>query len=123
MTALTDGGAPGALARNALAASGSLHAPHLVDVEVTAAVRGLVLGGRVEAGDGMGALTDLVGYPITRYDHGPLLERVFELRDQLTPYDAMYVALAELLETHVLTADRRMAGSVAELDVVQVLEP
>ncbi|MDQ3450324.1 MAG: type II toxin-antitoxin system VapC family toxin [Actinomycetota bacterium] len=123
VTALTDGGAEGALSRNALASSGSLHAPHLLDVEVTAALRGLALGNRIDASDAATAIADLVGYPIARYDHAPLLERTFELRDVLTTYDAMYVALAELLETYVLTGDRRMARAVASPDLVRVLEP
>ena len=57
------------------------------------------------------ALTDLQELPLRRFPHPPLMARCWELRDNLTVYDASYVALAELFEVTLLTADQRLAAS------------
>jgi len=86
-----------------------LHAPHLVDVEVAQALRRYVREGDLEPSSAAAALDDLRSLDLERHAHEPLLERVWTLRDNLTAYDAVYVALAEALETKLLTCDARLA--------------
>lgn len=91
--------------------SQSLAAPHLIDVEVAQVLRRYARAGELDEARGEEALDDLVDLPIQRYAHDVLLGRAWELRDNLTAYDAMYVALAELLEARLITADQRLAKS------------
>ena len=88
-----------------------LHAPHLLDVEVLQVLRRLVRDGSLTARDAAAALNDLRALDVERHDHGPLLDRVWALRKNLTAYDAVYVALAEALDTTLLTCDRKLARS------------
>jgi predicted nucleic acid-binding protein len=87
----------------------SLHAPHLLDVEVASVLRRYHLAGELSAEEGREALADLAGLDIVRYPHHPLLPRVWELRASVTAYDAVYLALAEVLGAPLLTLDRRLA--------------
>jgi predicted nucleic acid-binding protein len=89
----------------------TLHAPHLIDVEVAQVVRRYAAAGTIEPDRGRAALADLADFPLRRYPHGFLLPRVWELRDNLTAYDAVYVALAEALDAPLLTRDRRLAAA------------
>jgi predicted nucleic acid-binding protein len=93
-------------ARQALADE-QLHAPHLVDSEVASGLRRLMAAGQLQAADGWTALDTWRHLGLTRYALHPLLDRVWELRDNLSAYDASYVALAELLDCSLLTADAR----------------
>jgi predicted nucleic acid-binding protein len=86
-----------------------LHVPHLADVEVAQTLRRLVREGEVDAATAVAALADLRDLDLERHAHEPLLERVWALRENLTAYDAVYVALAEALETTLLTCDARLA--------------
>jgi predicted nucleic acid-binding protein len=86
-----------------------LHVPQLFDLEVAAALRRLVLRRATPSGAAAAALADLAELPVARYPHLPLLPRVWELRSNLTPYDAVYVALAEELDAPLLTTDLRLA--------------
>jgi predicted nucleic acid-binding protein len=86
----------------------ALDAPHLVDVEVAQALRRLVAAGELEPGAAATALDDLALLDLERHSHEPLLERVWALRENLTAYDAVYVALAEALDTTLLTCDARL---------------
>ncbi len=89
-----------------------LHTPGLCDVETAAAVRAALLRGRLESPEQAALLLDdLDGMPVVRYDHGPLLRRVLELRDNFSAYDATYVALAEALGASLVTADARLAAA------------
>lgn len=84
-------------------------APALIDLEFLSAVRGLLarkLVSRVAAEE---SIERFLAAPINRYPHGPLAWRAWELRANLTPYDAAYVALAEMLGTTLLTVDGRLA--------------
>ena len=110
VTSLVDQGESGAEYRARLAADLDQHAPGVVDLEVIAAVRRLARErlGTVEAGE---AVADLSELPIRRYPHRALLPRIWELRHNLTPYDAAYVALAEVLGAPLLTADAKLAGA------------
>ena len=89
----------------------TLHAPHLLDVEVAQVLRRFSANGNIEAARGRAALADLVDLPVRRYPHDFLLPRVWELRNNLTAYDAVYVALAEALDAPLLTRDRRLAAA------------
>lgn len=101
------------LSERMLAPQETLHAPHLLDLEVAQVLRRYTLAGQVEARRAAEALEDLVALPIVRYPHDLLLPRIWQLRHWLTPYDAAYVALAEALEAPLVTRDRRRASSKA----------
>ena len=92
----------------------TVHAPALIDPEVSSVVRGLAITGspkRITATRATQMLTDYAGLPIVRYPMKPLQARVFELRHNFTAYDAMYVALAELLSLPLLTDDAKFGGT------------
>lgn len=99
----------------------SLHAPHLLDVEFTQVLRRLVRERTVEASRAEQAIVDLVNLPITRYPHFVFLPRVWQLRHNLTAYDALYIALAERLNATLVTRDGRLSaagGHRAHIEVV-----
>lgn len=98
-----------------------LHAPHLVDIEVVQALRRYVRDGEIDEAAGALALEDLRSLDVERHPHEPLLARVWDLRDNLTAYDAVYVALAEALDSKLLTCDGRVGrapGMRGRVDVV-----
>jgi predicted nucleic acid-binding protein len=95
-------------ARRALA-SQQLHAPHLVDSEVANGLRRTVAAQQLDADAEWTALDTFRRLGITRYPVFSYLDRVWELRDNLSAYDASYVALAELLDCNLLTADARLS--------------
>lgn len=98
-----------------------LHAPHMLDVEVAQVLRRYAGSGEIDSERGRAALADLVDFPIRRYPHGFLLPRAWEIRNNLTAYDAVYVALAEALDATLVTRDRRLAaapGHQARVEVV-----
>ena len=86
-----------------------LHAPHLLDIEVAQALRRYVQAGELDTQAAASALGDLRALDLERHAHEPLLDRVWSLRDNLTAYDAVYVALAEALDTTLVTCDGRLA--------------
>lgn len=118
--ALGDDGDDGDRARARLRGE-RLIAPHLIDVEVASAWRGLAAAGHLSARRVALALTDLQELPIRRAPHKPLLARCWELRANLTMYDATYVALAEALEAPLITADKRLAAAPGLRCQVEVL--
>jgi predicted nucleic acid-binding protein len=104
LSALLNAGA----ARDAVA-SEQLHAPHLIDSEVASGLRRRVSAQRLDGAAGWLALDTWRRLGMTRYPVFTLLERVWEIRDNLSAYDASYVALAELLGCSLLTADARLS--------------
>ncbi len=88
-----------------LVGSESLHAPHLIDAEVVSALRRLGLAGTLNAENGLRSVETWSQLAVIRYAAEPLLRRVWELRERISAYDAMYVALAELLDCALVTAD------------------
>ena len=86
-----------------------LHAPHLIDTEVASGLRRTVRSQRLSADAGLAALDTFRRLGMTRYPGSSLLPRVWDLRDNLSAYDACYVALAELLGCDLLTADARLS--------------
>jgi predicted nucleic acid-binding protein len=89
----------------------SLHAPHLLDVEVTQVLRRFVREKAITEDRAQEFLDDLADLPLHRYPHDFLLARVWDLRANLTAYDAVYVALAELLDAPLLSCDRKIASA------------
>ena len=86
-----------------------LHVPHLADLEVAQALRRYVRDGDLTAAAAAAALDDFRALDLQRHAHEPLLERIWELRQNLTAYDAVYVALAEVLDSVVLTTDAHLS--------------
>jgi len=101
--------------------SESLHAPHLLDVEVAQVLRRYVREKIITAQRGQEALEDLGDFPLSRYPHDFLIPRAWELRATLTAYDAVYVALAELLDAPLLTCDGRIAAAAGHYANVEVV--
>ena len=106
----------------ALLGSEDLHAPGLIDAEVVSALRGLILGRHLTVPRAHDLLTDYDDIPLERWSTGDALRRrAFALRDNLTAYDATYVALAEALDCPLITRDKRLGrtrGHQARIDVV-----
>ena len=100
-----------------------LRAPHLIDLEVLSVIRSAVAAGDVTAARAGRAVANLRILPIQRSNHVRLIQRCWELRDNVTPYDAAYVALAEATSSLLLTADGRLArapGIRCEVEVLVV---
>ena len=87
----------------------TLHAPHLIDVEIAQVLRRYALTGQVNATRCEQAIEDWRAFRVHRYPNEPLLDRLWALRDNLTAYDAAYVALAEAMDAPLLTSDSRIA--------------
>ncbi len=121
-TALGDDGPDGDHARIRLRGE-RLSAPQQVDLEVTSVLRRQVHSGAADLRRAALALADLAALPLRRAPHRPLLARCWELRDNLTVYDASYVALAEALNVTLLTGDGRLARAPGLRCHVEILRP
>lgn len=99
----------------------TLHAPHLLDVEVAQVLRRYHLSGALGSDRARQALVDLADLDIARYPHDSLLPRVWALRRNVTAYDAVYLALAEVLGAGLLTFDRRLASAGGHRARIEVL--
>lgn len=119
--ALADDGPDGDAARRRLRGQ-RLAAPELIDLEVASVLRRRHRSGDLTGPRARLALTDLADLPLARASHRSLLQRIWELRDNLTVYDACYVALAEALGATLLTGDRRLAGATSLGCRVEVLD-
>jgi predicted nucleic acid-binding protein len=86
----------------------SLAAPTLIDVEAAHAIRGLLLGRKIESADAHRAISTLPRLPVSRVQHTDLLPRMWQLRGNYTAYDATYIALAEALDAPLITGDERL---------------
>jgi predicted nucleic acid-binding protein len=109
------------LAERLFAPRETLHAPHLIDLEVAQVLRRYAMTGQLNATRGRQALEDLVDFPLLRYPHDLLLPRIWTLRNKLTAYDAAYVALAEALHAPLLTRDSALAmapGHDARIELI-----
>lgn len=98
----------------------SLHAPHLIDLEVGQVLRRLVREGAISAHRAGQAIEDLLDLRLTRYPHFVLLPRIWLLRQNLSAYDAAYIVLAEKLGATLLTRDRRLASAAGHAALVEV---
>lgn len=99
----------------------SLHAPELLDLEFAQVLRRLVREGALTASRAEAAIQDLLDLRITRYPHFVLLPRIWQLRHNLSAYDAAYVVLAETLGATLLTRDARLASAVGHAATVEVV--
>jgi predicted nucleic acid-binding protein len=99
----------------------TLHAPHLIDLEVAQVLRRYAASGAMTADRGAQALQDLTDFPLVRYPHDLLLPRIWALRHNLTAYDAAYLALAEALEAPLLTRDAALAAARGHTVAVELL--
>ncbi|MDO5628452.1 MAG: type II toxin-antitoxin system VapC family toxin [Mobilicoccus sp.] len=122
-TSVAVAGLTGHPAARQIMTGGPLTAPAHIDVEVAHTLRGLVMGGKLPTA----AATRLIALwrtvELERVSMAPMLPRIWELRDNLTCYDAAFVALAESLSISLVTADRRLARAPGLLCVVHVVEP
>ena len=101
----------------------SLHVPHLTDVEVAQALRRYTQDGELNAAAAAVPIEDLRALDLQRHAHEPLLDRVWELRHNLTAYDAVYLALAEVLDVKLLTCDGRLARAPGALRRIDLVKP
>ncbi len=97
------------------------HAPHLADVEVTQGLRRLVRTGEVSPARAADAIADLADIDLHRHPHLDLLTRAWKLRENVTAYDAMYVALAEALDAPLVTCDRPLASTAGHRATIEVV--
>jgi predicted nucleic acid-binding protein len=98
-----------------------LHAPHLLDVEIAQGLRRLVRTGEVSSGRAEEAIADLTDVVLQRHAHLDLLDRAWKVRDNISAYDAMYVALAEAIAAPIVTCDSPLAkapGHRARIEVI-----
>jgi predicted nucleic acid-binding protein len=98
------------------------HSPHLLDVEVTQGLRRLVRAGEVSPDRAAEAIADLTDLHLHRHAHLDLLTRAWKLRDNVTAYDAMYVALGEALDAPVVTCDKPLAKAPGHRARIEVIE-
>jgi predicted nucleic acid-binding protein len=109
------------LTQRLLAPGESLHAPHLIDLEVAQVLRRSCVAGRISPKRGREALDDLAALRLMRHPHLPYLERIWELRHNVTSYDAAYLALAEALAAPLLTCDRALASAPGHRATVELV--
>ncbi|HTT38580.1 MAG TPA: type II toxin-antitoxin system VapC family toxin [Burkholderiales bacterium] len=98
----------------------TLHAPHLIDLEVAQVLRRYVRGGEVDSERALEALSDFAALQVSRYPHDFLLPRICQLRNNATAYDAGYLILAEVLDCPLVACDQALAGVPGHAAQVQV---
>ncbi|MGA8489388.1 MAG: type II toxin-antitoxin system VapC family toxin [Terriglobales bacterium] len=99
----------------------SLHAPELLDLEVAQVLRRLLREGALSSSRAQAAIEDLLELRITRYSHSLLLPRIWQLRHNLSAYDAAYVVLAEKLGATLLTRDAKLASAAGNSAIVEIV--
>jgi len=120
VTALT---APGTPAADLLSGDDAVfQVPSIFDAEVLSALRSLVRGQKFDDAAATELVADLMVLPVDRWHMSPLLPRMWELRENLTPYDAAYVALAELTGAVLVTGDERMTAAPGARCDIQVIK-
>jgi predicted nucleic acid-binding protein len=112
-----------AIAREVLNPDQQIHAPYLVDVEVTQTLRRLLLARQLTPVRAEEALADFGLLAIARHPHAPLLRRMWALRANLSACDATYVVLAEALDAPLLTCDAKLAGASGHRAQIQLVRP
>ena len=117
-----DDGADGRRARSEVRSAGELAAPDLVDVETVAVLRKRWMAGTISEIRFEEAIDDLEAIEMERYPALPLMRRSYDLRANVTSYDATYIALAEVLDCELLTGDRRLARAPGPRCVIRLLQ-
>lgn len=107
--------------RRLLDSAESLHAPHLLDLEVAQVLRRYVMIGDLTPQRATQALADLADLPILRYPHDLFLPRIWALRHNVTAYDAAYLALAESLPAPLITCDARLAATLGHRATIELV--
>ncbi|HVB26659.1 MAG TPA: type II toxin-antitoxin system VapC family toxin [Mycobacteriales bacterium] len=120
---IADDGPDGQLARSELRDADGAAIPDLADVETVAVLRKRWLAGELSARRFATAIDDLEELDLQRYPTLPLMHRAYELRSNVTAYDAAYVALAEALDAELVTADSRLANATGPRCPIRVLQP
>lgn len=115
------GTAKGRRVAEAIGSEHSLHAPELLSLEIASVLRGLVRTGQIDVTDADQVIADLGSLGIEFYEHLAFLPRVFAMRDNLTAYDAAYVALAEALGVALLTCDMKLGRAPGNRAAVQIV--
>jgi len=110
-----------ALEERIFAPGETLHPPFLMEVEVAQVVRRYVARREITTEQGETIMQNLIDFPVQLYPHRELLQRIWDLRHNLTAYDAAYVALAELLDAPLLTRDRRLAAAPGHSALVEMI--
>ena len=108
VAALADGGTDGRWAQELLSGA-DLAAPHLMPVEAANVLRRAALAGDISHDAAALAHADLVALRVTLFPYAPFAQRVWELRANVTSYDAWYVAVAEALDSELATVDQRLS--------------
>jgi predicted nucleic acid-binding protein len=119
---LADDGDDGRRARHEIRNAGDVAAPDLVDVEAVAVLRRRWLASTISEHRFATAIGDLEAIDLDRYPTLPLMRRAYGLRANVTPYDATYVALAEILDCELLTGDQRLANAPGPRCSIRVLQ-
>lgn len=99
----------------------AIHAPHLIDLEVASVVRRLDALGTISGADAAQAIDDFLALDIARHPHDLFLPRIWQLRSNLTTYDAAYIALAEILPAPLITCDTPLASAPGHRSHVELL--
>lgn len=110
------------IAARLVESASSIHAPHLIDLEVIGAMRRLVMQRSVKIQRAEEALRDFAAIAVVRYPAAGLMERIWQLRMNVTVFDAAYVALAEALDAPLVTTDAQLArapGHRAEVELIR----
>lgn len=107
--------------RARMAADPDLAAPHLIDAEVLGVIRRHHLAGALDATSAAQAVDDLADWPGERYGHRSLLERTWELRATVRSYDALYIALAEVLDATLVTADAHLSRATGPRCPIEIV--
>jgi predicted nucleic acid-binding protein len=111
------------LMQRIFAGSEQMHAPQLLDIEITQVLRRLVRQKEITVARAEQALQDLSHLLIERHDHPTLVPRIWQLRDSLTAYDGAYVALAEALAAPLLTCDGKLAAARGHRATIELVPP
>jgi len=97
----------------------TLHAPHLIDLEVAQVLRRYGAAGELDPGRGAEALEDLAEMPLNRYHHDLFLSRIWELRQSVTAYDAAYIAIVEAPDAPLVTRDVRLTRATGRVATIE----
>ncbi|WP_455356198.1 type II toxin-antitoxin system VapC family toxin [Streptomyces sp. SYSU K217416] len=117
---LTDAGGVGKAIAGRLDGA-ELAAPAVIDLEAANALRGLLRGGKIDAAVAGQAMAIIPDFPLERFPHQALLPRIWELRENFTPYDAAYIALAEQLDAPLVTSDEKLQRASGKRCAVEVI--
>jgi len=109
------------LMERAFSGSEQMHAPQLLDIEITQVLRRLVRQREITAPRAEQALQDLSNLLIERREHQEFIQRIWQLRDSLSAYDGAYVALAEALAAPLLTCDGKLAGALGHRAKIELI--